>query len=229
MRRADRLFRLIGLMRAQDLTRAEDLATALEVSVRTIYRDIAHLQGSGLPIEGAAGIGYLLRPGFDLPAMTFTHEQLDALALGLKFVEEAGDRGMVMAAKEVRAKLENVLPEGSKSILSKAPFFAARRGFRAPAFAALLRRAIRERLTLNITYRQPEAAATSRHVRPLSLTVFSEGWMMAAWCELREDFRYFRLDRIIEVSPSGRTFPIDPAKSLTAFRQQKAHNSAAYT
>ncbi|MEM9505738.1 MAG: HTH domain-containing protein, partial [Cyanobacteria bacterium P01_E01_bin.43] len=91
MRRAERLFRLVALMRANGLSRAEDLADTLEVSVRTIYRDVAHLQGSGLPIEGEAGVGYLLRPGFDLPSMTFTHEQMDALALGLKFVIEAAD------------------------------------------------------------------------------------------------------------------------------------------
>jgi len=109
MRRAERLFRLVALMRANSLSRADDLAETLEVSVRTIYRDIAHLQGSGLPIEGEAGVGYVLRPGFDLPAMTFTHEQMDALAFGLSFVEEAGDQEMVIAAQEARSKIESVL------------------------------------------------------------------------------------------------------------------------
>ena len=91
MRRAERLFRIVSELRARGVCRAEDLARHFEISVRTVYCDIAHLQGSGLPIEGEAGIGYLLRPGFDLPAMTFTFEQLDALAISLSFVEAAGD------------------------------------------------------------------------------------------------------------------------------------------
>src|SRR3546814_12890173 len=99
--------------------------------VRTVYRDIAHLQGSGLPIEGEAGVGYLLRPGFDLPAMTFTFEQLDALAMGLSFVEAAGDTSLSQAAKEVRAKLQASLPDPDKRKLENAPLFASRRGERA--------------------------------------------------------------------------------------------------
>ena len=86
MRRAERLFRLVNEMRSRDVCTAQDLAQALEVSLSTIYRDVAHLRGSGLPIEGEAGVGYIQRPGFDLPAMTFTHDQIDALAVGLAFV-----------------------------------------------------------------------------------------------------------------------------------------------
>ena len=111
MRRAERLFRLVNELRSRGVCRAEDLATYFEISVRTVYRDIAHLQGSGLPIEGEAGVGYLLRPGFDLPAMTFTFEQLDALALGLSFVEAAGDTSLADAAVEVRATLDQAVHE----------------------------------------------------------------------------------------------------------------------
>ena len=102
MRRAERLFRLVNELRSRGVSRAEDLAAYFEISARTVYLDIAHLQASGLPIEGEAGVGYILRPGFDLPAMTFTFEQIDALAMGLSFVEVAGDTSLSEAAREVR-------------------------------------------------------------------------------------------------------------------------------
>ncbi len=106
MRRAERLFRIINEMRTRDVIRGAELAERFEVSLSTIYRDIAHLQASGLPIEGEAGIGYLLRPGFDLPNMTFTHDQVDALAIGLSFVERTGDPALASAAHEVRAMIQ---------------------------------------------------------------------------------------------------------------------------
>ena len=228
MRRAERLFRLIALMRANELSRGEDLAKTLEVSVRTIYRDIAHLQGSGLPVEGAAGVGYILRQGFDLPAMTFTYEQMDALALGLKFVEEAGDKEMVLAAKEVRGKIETVLPDQNKTALSDAPFFAARTGLRAPPFTKKIRMAIRGRQYILISYQDANGTITKRQIRPLSLTVFTDGWMIAGWCERRKDFRYFRLDRILNFEVLDLFFPIDRTKNLTAFRNRTKHSSVPY-
>lgn len=229
MRRAERLFRLVALMRSSSLSRADDLATTLEVSVRTIYRDIAHLQGSGLPIEGEAGVGYVLRPGFDLPAMTFTHEQMDALALGLTFVEEAGDQEMVVAAQEVRAKIESVLPDDKHDALETAPFFAARRGLRAPPFARAIRKAIRETMVAEIRYRSAEEKVSCRQVQPVSLTVFTDGWMMAAWCRLRQDFRYFRLDRIEQFDLTGEVFTSASHQTLEAFRASTVHHSAPHT
>ena len=120
MRRAERLFRLVNEMRARDLSRSQDLAAHFEVSVSTIYRDIAHLQASGLPIEGEAGVGYVLRPGFDLPSMTFTHDQIEALAVGLSFVERTGDPALIAAAQEARAKLQAGLPDPEERRLSHA-------------------------------------------------------------------------------------------------------------
>ena len=126
MRRAERLFRLVNEMRTRSVSRAEDLAAQLEVSTRTIYRDIAHLQGSGLPIEGEAGVGYLLRPGFDLPPVTFTHEQIDALAVALSFAESLDDPVLASAAKEVRAKIQASLPLPELRQLADAPFYSLR-------------------------------------------------------------------------------------------------------
>lgn len=228
MRRAERLFRLVALMRAADVSRADDLAHALEVSVRTIYRDIAHLQASGLPIEGEAGIGYILRPGFDLPAMTFSHEQMDALALGLAFIMEAGDRELVQATKEVRSKIAASLPQGRFAALEDASMFAARRGLRAPSFAPLVRQAIRERLVASLCYQNAGGKTSQRDVEPLSLTVFTDGWMMAAWCRLRCDFRYFRLERVEDFRLSTEVFEDNPATSLVAFRTKVAHKAAPF-
>jgi len=218
MRRAERLFRLVALMRENKLIRAEDLATVLEVSTRTIYRDIAHLQASGLPIEGEAGLGYLMRPGFSLPAMTLTHQQIDALAIGLKFVEEAGDDDLVQSAKEVRQKIQSSLPMENDIRLGDAPFFVARKGFRAPPLAKQIREAIHKKLKVKLCYTDTNQLKSERLVRPLSLTVYSEGWMFAAWCELREDFRYFRLDRISEFCLTDQPYPLDEDKSLKQYR-----------
>jgi len=135
MRRAERLFRLVNEMRARGVSRAEDLAAYLEVSVRTIYRDIGHLQASGLPIEGEAGVGYRLRPGFDLPSMAFTYDQVDALAVGLSFVESTGDPALSAAAREVRAKIQANMPHPEARKLTDAPYFAFRRTGRAPELA----------------------------------------------------------------------------------------------
>lgn len=217
MRRAERLFRLVNEMRARGVSRAEDLATHFEVSVRTIYRDIAHLQGSGLPIEGEAGIGYLLRPGFDLPSLTFTFDQVDALAIGLSFVESTGDPALAEATREVRAKIQASLPQPESRKLSDAPYFAFRRGERASPFAKLLRIAIRQKAIMQMSYADGEGKQSERRVRPLAVWSFTDGWMFAAWCELRADFRTFRFDRIIELELTGDRFEDDDAQGLRAY------------
>ena len=221
MRRAERLFRLVGELRKRGVCRAQDLADHFEISVRTVYRDIGHLQGSGLPIEGEAGIGYLLRPGFDLPAMTFTHEQLDALAMGLSFVEVAGDGSLVEAARQVRAKIEAALPDPDDRRLGKAPLFASRRDGPAPALAKSLRRAIRDRIVVRVSYSDAEGAISYRRVRPLAIWAFTEGWLFVGWCELRADFRAFRLDRISSLEMTDDRFDHEPDRSLDAYFQQK--------
>lgn len=217
MRRAERLFRLVRELRARGVCRAEDLAAYFEISVRTVYRDIAHLQGSGLPIEGEAGVGYLLRPGFDLPAMTFTFEQLDALAIGLSFVEVAGDTSLVEAAREVRAKLQAALPVPEQRKLEDAPLFASRRDGRASPLLKLIRRAIRERNVLSLSYRNSAGNTSTRRVRPLAIWAFTDGWLFVGWCELRRDFRAFRLDRISALGESGDWFEDEPERNLQAY------------
>ncbi len=228
MRRAERLFRLVNEMRARGISRAEDLALAFEVNIRTIYRDIAHLQASGLPIDGAAGVGYLLRPGFDLPPVTFTHEQLDALAVGLSFAESLDDPGLAAAAREVRAKLQANMPEPGARKLTDAPYFSLRRSTGAPALAGLLRDAIRRRRIVSIAYADAEGQPSDRQVRPLAIWNLAEGWMFSGWCELRQDFRTFRFDRITQLTVTARHFDDDPAKSLRAFMAQDACEAAPH-
>lgn len=203
-------------MRSRSLSRADDLAARFEVSVRTIYRDIAHLQASGLPIEGAPGVGYVLRPGFDLPSLTFTHDQLDALAIGLAFVEASHDPALASAAREVRAAVQAGLPDPETRRLADAPYFTL---FHAPAppHAAALRRAVRERRTLAMVYEDGRGRRSERRVRPLALWSLPECWTFTGWCEARGDFRTFRFDRIAELTVTENRFEDEPGRTLEAF------------
>ena len=217
MRRAERLFRLVNEMRTRSVSRAEDLAAQLEVSTRTIYRDIAHLQGSGLPIEGEAGVGYLLRSGFDLPPVTFTHEQIDALAVALSFAESLDDPVLASAAKEVRAKIQASLPLPELRQLADAPFYSLRRSTGAPEFASAVRKAIRMRRMVRMTYTNGQGQRTDRVFRPLAIWNFDEGWMFSGWCDLRQHFRTFRFDRVAQLVVTDQVFEKDDRKSLRAF------------
>jgi predicted DNA-binding transcriptional regulator YafY len=221
MRRAERLFRLVQELRSRGVCRAEDLAAYFEISVRTVYRDIAHLQASGLPIDGEAGVGYILRPGFDLPAMTFTFEQLDALAIGLSFVEVAGDASLSQAAQDVRAKLQASLPEPEKRKLENAPLFASTRQGRANPMLKTVRRAIRDAEILQLHYEDGEGSQTARRIRPLAIWAFTEGWLFVGWCELRKDFRAFRLDRISAIDSTDEYFADEPGKNLPTYLSTK--------
>ena len=199
MRRAERLIRIVQALReaAPGAVTAQDMGAKFEVSERTIYRDIAHLVTSGAPIDGEAGVGYVLRPGFDLPPLNFSFEQLDALALGARFVRATGDRDLAAAATEALAKIEHAMPDTHKQRLRSAPLFAAMldETVRPEAFAPV-RNAIADRRKLRIRYTSLKGEDSTRIVRPLALTCFGRVWLLTAWCELRNDFRHFRVDRI---------------------------------
>ena len=218
MRRAERLFRIVNEMRTRPLSRAADLAAHFEVSLSTIYRDIAHLQASGLPIEGEAGVGYVLRPGFDLPNVTFTHNQIDALAIGLAFVERTGDPALAAAAAEVRAKIQAGLPTPEERALADAPFFSIQPNGARSSDTTLVRDAIRERRILDLCYATGEYETVhNRRVWPLVVWDMSGGWMFSAWCEMREDFRTFRWDRIRSLTATSDTFPDEDGRNLRSF------------
>ncbi len=217
MRRAERLFRLVNEMRTRNVSRAYELAEHLDVSVSTIYRDIAHLQASGMPIEGEAGVGYLLRPGFDLPNVAFTHDQVDALAVGLSFVESSGDPVLATAGREARAIIQASMPEPEERRLADAPYFSLqiRRGAR--PHVSLVRQAIRRRQIVHLDYRDGCGSRTERRVRPLVIWNLVDGWMFSAWCERRQDFRTFRFDRVASLAIPGDVFDMDDARGLRAF------------
>ena len=219
MRRSERLFRIVNEMCSRGISRAADLAAHLEVSVTTIYRDIAHLQASGLPIDGEAGIGYLLRPGFDLPNVTFTHDQVDALAVGLSFVERTGDPVLASAAREVRAKIQASMPVPEERKLADAPFYSLQPKRGASQSNGILREAIRSQRVVEIVYKDGEGNLSRRRVRPLVIWDLPDGWMVSGWCELREGFRTFRWDRITELTKTEDRFEEDEETGLIAFME----------
>lgn len=199
MRPADRLFRIIQLMRAggRAMTAAE-IAAKMEVAPRTIYRDMEHLIASGAPIEGERGVGYMLREAFDAPPLTFTFEQLEALAFGLRAVEMLGDPRLGQAAREARDKMLGLLPPEHAERLSSAPIHAFRASAQPepPECLADIRTALSVRRKVWIAYHSLAGERSQRTVWPLALSAFGAIWVVTTWCETRNDFRDFRLDRV---------------------------------
>lgn len=220
MRRAERLFRILQQLRKADqpLTAAL-IAEHLEVSVRTIYRDIAHLIGSGVPVDGEAGIGYLLRDRHELPPLTFSFEQLEALAYGARAAAMLADDHLAQAAATALEKIEAVLPEEHARRLRAVPMFAVRPHGAGPppAHMADIRAAIADRRKLQVAYRSLKEATTTRTLRPLGLTNFGVVWVLTAWCELRNDFRNFRVDRLEGIKAGKQKFRDEPGKTLADF------------
>jgi predicted DNA-binding transcriptional regulator YafY len=219
LRRADRLFEIIQFMRRKELTRARDLSEALEVSERTIYRDIQDLAASGVPIEGEAGVGYVLKAGFDLPPLMFKEQEIEALVLGARIVESWADAELSAAASDVIAKVEAVIPERLRGYMANTALLAPAHHYMEPVTfnMAELRRAVRNHLKVYFNYRNAIAEDSQRTVRPLCLAYFGPVWLLSAWCELREDFRTFRLDRIENFEVRTDRFPSEPGKTLHDF------------
>lgn len=198
MRRADRLFQIVLLLDRGRAVTARELAEALQVSERTIYRDIADLSRSGVPISGEAGVGYLMRPGYRLPPLMFDADELAALALGSRMVRSWADAELGRAAERALLRIEAVLPkklrEDSARDTLLVPGFHVPDAMRAPM--AELREAIATRHKVSIAYTRADGADSQRVIQPLGLVFWGETWTLGAWCELRREFRSFRLDRI---------------------------------
>lgn len=219
MRRADRLFQIVQHLRGGRLVTARMLGERLEVSERTIYRDIADLQSTGVPIDGEAGVGYIMREGFELPPLMFTRDEIVALVAGARMVRAFGGAAMARAAEEALIKISTVLPENERARISKTeihtPNWVVSDTDRITIDA--LERAIEGRDVLKLDYRDESGRGTERDIRPLGLWFWGKVWTLIAWCELREDFRAFRIDRIATVAPSGRTFKPERGKLLADF------------
>jgi predicted DNA-binding transcriptional regulator YafY len=219
MRRADRLFEIIQMLRRKELVRARDLGAALEVSERTIYRDVQDLIASGVPIEGEAGVGYVLKAGFDLPPLMFKEQEIEALVLGARIVESWADAELAAAASDVIAKVQAVIPERLRGYMANTALLAPPHHYMEPISFDLpqLRQALRKQLKVHFRYRNVSGAESERTVWPLSLAYYGPVWLLAAWCELRADFRSFRLDRMHGFRVEPDRFRAEAGKTLSDF------------
>jgi predicted DNA-binding transcriptional regulator YafY len=221
MRRADRLFQIVQYLRGRRLVTARQLAERLEISERTVYRDIRDLTLSGVPIEGAAGVGYVLRRGADIPPLMFTREEIEALVVGARMVKTWGGRGLSDAARQALAKIEAVLPDDLKQEIDRSRLFALnlRSNARVAESLDTVRLAINARAKLSFDYSREDGKLSSRIVRPLALYFWGPVWTLAAWCEWRLAFRNFRVDRMANIAQQA-TFADEPGKTLADLIRQ---------
>jgi predicted DNA-binding transcriptional regulator YafY len=222
MRRADRLFQIVQLIRGRRLTTAAHLAQRLEVSERTIYRDVADLQHQGVPIEGEAGVGYRLGAGFDLPPLMFTHDEARALVASVRMAQVWQDPALARAAEVALGKILSVLPVAARVAAQSMAIYAPPIGLEPAVQTTLhtLREAVQARRKLQVDYRDASDQPSQRTLRPLGCFYWGKVWTLAAWCEARQAFRSFRLDRIRSVrvmpGPAGG-FRAEPGKTLADY------------
>jgi predicted DNA-binding transcriptional regulator YafY len=216
MRRADRLFHIIQLIRGRRLTTASYLAQRLEVSERTIYRDVADLQLQGVPLEGEAGMGYRLGAGFDLPPMMFTHDEAKALVASVRMAQAWLDPALATSAEDALGKILSVLPVEARVAAEALAVYAPHGGLSEPAQRTLqtLREAAQERRKVFLNYRDVSDQPSERTVRPLGCFYWGKVWTLAAWCEHRNDFRSFRVDRVTYVRQLEDRFRDEPGRTL---------------
>ena len=216
MRRADRLFQLVQLVRGRRLSTAEFIAQKLEVSTRTVYRDIADLQAQGVPIEGEAGVGYRMRAGFDLPPLMFTQHEAQALVAAVRLARPRLDLALATQADAALSKILAVLPAVARAAAESLAIYAPPIGPDTATRQRLetLRIAAEARRKVHIDYLDLKDVASQRMLRPLGCFYWSDVWTLAAWCEVREDFRSFRVDRITALEVQDERFRDEPGKTL---------------
>lgn len=219
MRRADRLFQIVHHLRGRRLTTAAQLASWLEVSERTVYRDIRDLSISGVPVEGEAGVGYRLSSGFDLPPIMFTMDEIEALVAGARMIEAWGGSALGSHVRSALSKIALALPKVRREEIDRTRLFAP--GFHIPPGAAAgletARQAIVQRRKLYLDYTDSAQRASRRILHPLALYFWGTTWSLVAWCESRNDFRNFRLDRIRSLEISAEKFEEVPGRTLDDF------------
>ncbi|MFL6663474.1 MAG: helix-turn-helix transcriptional regulator [Rhizobacter sp.] len=216
MRRADRLFQLVQIIRGRRLSTAEYLAERVEVSARTVYRDVADLQAQGVPIEGEAGVGYRMRPEFDLPPLMFTKDEAQALVASVRVAQPRLDPGLARHAEGALSKILAVLPSAARAAAESLAVYAPPVGFDEATRGRLerLRVATEARRKVRLRYLDLKEQTSERLVRPLGCFYWGEVWTLAAWCESRADFRNFRVDRILDLGVLDERFRDEAGKTL---------------
>ncbi len=219
MRRADRLFQIVQFLRGRRLTTAAFLAGRLGVSLRTVYRDVRDLSLSGVPIEGEAGVGYRLRAGFDVPPLMFTLDEIESLAVGARMVEAWGGPVLAESARTAMEKIVAALPPERRSAVERTRLYAPGFHVDRASLARLeaVRDAIGARRVLRLDYRDLKDKSTQREVWPIGLWFWGGSWTLGAWCETREDWRNFRVDRIASLEALERRYPDQPGRRLADF------------
>ncbi len=224
MRKAERLFQLLTLLRGRrTVITARSLAEYLQVSERTIYRDMQALTLSGIPIEGEAGVGYRLKPGFTIPPIMFNAQELEALQLGARMVQRWGDDELGAAADSALTKIRAILPDRLhfehtlKPEWMLVPEYSSGENAR---FGEQIRAAIKAQKILNIQYKTAEDRQSSREIWPLGLVFWGNVWTLVSWCELRSDYRSFRLDRIMQLQTTDKDYPHSEEINLQHYIKQ---------
>lgn len=219
MRRAERLYQIALLLSRGQLATARELAGLFEVCERTIYRDIADLVAIGAPIDGEAGVGYLMRSNYKIPPLMFSEVELQAMLIGTSFVRSWADVELARAAQTAMAKVAAALPESLRLAAQRQtvlfPDFHVAVGMVEPIGA--LRMAISARRKLRFGYQRADGADSARTVWPLGLFFWGESWTLGAWCELRDGFRTFRLDRMQDIEDTGAPFPDQSGRRLQGY------------
>jgi predicted DNA-binding transcriptional regulator YafY len=206
--RAERLLGLIQVLRRHRRpVSGQKLADELGVTLRTVYRDIQTLVGQGAAIDGEAGIGFILRPGFVLPPLMFTNEEIEAVVLGLRLVAQRSDETFERAAVDALAKIAAVLPDDMRDTIENIGLLAGPDDDAEPVDLAAVRAAIRDEHKLVLHYVDREGEETQRVIWPVAIGFFKRAQVIAAWCEMRRDFRHFRTDRIVRVRQTGKRYP----------------------
>jgi predicted DNA-binding transcriptional regulator YafY len=217
MRRADRLFQIVNVVRRRrTATTATYLAERLGVSERTVYRDIRDLILAGTPIDGEAGVGYRIRPGYDLPPLMFDRDEIQALVIGARIVRQFGDPALARASDAILGKVAAIVPKDLAPLVAETRLFVPSiigAGKSAEALA-LAREAVIARRKLAVSYATADGVVTNRTVRPLGIFFWGRTWTLAAWCELREGFRNFRLDRVTASTMLDEAFEDEDGKTL---------------
>lgn len=223
MRRADRLFRIVQILRNRRFVTAEQLSEALEVSQRTIYRDMQDIMKNGVPIRGEAGVGYQLEANAVLPPLTFTSEEIEALVLGARMAVAWADPALAAAARSVLEKVEAIVPGPLRDVLLRTALFAPGGQWTRQRTTGLdvLRNAVSNRLKVSFQYTRGDGTASRRVVRPLGLYFWGAKWNLAAWCELRQAFRSFRPDRMSDLRVLEESFEPGQGISLEAFLEER--------